>query len=472
MAANKDDWEDVAIDDWEDLTTPKEERTLGGFGKNVITSGVKFGENLYGAATSPVQTVKNIANIPRGLGYLISEQLGSALDPEEKFYADKVKDLGNFFAERFGGWENIKKTAYEDPVGFAADLSTIFSGGGAALKTAGLTKYGEAASQLGKYTNPMAWPGGVSKAARGALKKVNTPEWILESTMKIPPGSLRQELRQSVIQTLLKEKLPLGKYTRDKINSMVKDLEEKISGTLKELSDQGAEINIEVVSDALNKLKGKYINRPDASNYLNAIEDAKNLFKEHSFVDKLRPGEGLQFAEGLEGGPGTMSLSKAQELKKGAYANLESYFKKGAMPETGRIGIQNMPEADAVANAAKALRNSVLEHPSVPGEVKTALQREAGLMTARKWVERAANRGGNIDPAGLSDMAFGILVEGGLPAAMAFKVARSQAMLSRLALWIEHGSGIAEKTGKVLRPTGLGLSQAGKYTGLTPRMEE
>jgi len=40
------------------------------------------------------------------------------------------KGVYKMVSDRYGGWENIKKTVSEDPVGFASDVSAILTGGG------------------------------------------------------------------------------------------------------------------------------------------------------------------------------------------------------------------------------------------------------------------------------------------------------------------------------------------------------
>ena len=83
-------------------------------------------------------------------------------------------------------------------------------------------------------------------------------------------------------------------------------------------------------------------------------------------------------------------------------------------------------------------------------------------MSARKWVERAANRGGNINPASLGSMLFGVLSEGGVPAAMAFRLAMDQNMMSRFAISLEGGSKIMKEVSRVGKSASLVGFQVGR----------
>jgi hypothetical protein len=86
-----------------------------------------------------------------------------------------------FFKDRYGSLDNAKKTMINDPAGFALDLSTLFSGGSAALggaskvaETAGaaraaevLGKVSDVAETASRVTDPVL---GATKAAELALK--------------------------------------------------------------------------------------------------------------------------------------------------------------------------------------------------------------------------------------------------------------------------------------------------------------
>ena len=88
----------------------------------------------------------------------------------------------------------------------------------------------------------------------------------------------------------------------------------------------------------------------------------------------------------------------------------------------------------AKSRAASAIREAILSHPDIPQSVAKNLSREAGLANARKWVERATNRGGNLDPISLDGIVFGMLIEGGLPGTVAYRIAKSQPVMSRLGI--------------------------------------
>lgn len=125
--------------------------------QNVPHSAVEFGKAVAQPFMHPLETFGNLAGLGSGiLGHL---GLGS-VDPEDKEAATQV---GKFFADRYGGVENIKKTLAEDPVGAAADVSTLLSGGSmAGARGAGLAA--RAVDPIGAVT------GAAKLAGRGAAE--------------------------------------------------------------------------------------------------------------------------------------------------------------------------------------------------------------------------------------------------------------------------------------------------------------
>ena len=171
-------------------------RSVGGFLSNIPPSAVRLGKGLLTAAVNVVDTkgnntIGNIINIGAGalqnaLPKDFVDFVNSGDSPEKaasvKRAVDAANAVGGHFKDRYGSWEKIKTTLYNDPVGAAADLSILFTGGGAAatrLATASrgpivagamsgvpgmeaaasasgaLSTAGKALSTAGQYTNPL-----------------------------------------------------------------------------------------------------------------------------------------------------------------------------------------------------------------------------------------------------------------------------------------------------------------------------
>ena len=135
--------------------------------QNVGPSLSKFYGGIVQAVTSPVQTAKGILDL--GAGALQNALPKSIVDfvthfdanPEAAQHAVQVANaVGGEYKNRYGSLESLKNTLATDPVGAAADLSTILSGGATAT-----AKIAPAASKAmttaAKMTNPLAPIGGV-----------------------------------------------------------------------------------------------------------------------------------------------------------------------------------------------------------------------------------------------------------------------------------------------------------------------
>lgn len=134
------------------------------FGK----SAVNFGSNIAYAVMHPIETGENIGSV--GLGYM--EKAGKAVGlPSGQGYEQYADAVNKMVMDRYGSMDNFKKTLATDPVGAAADLSTVLTGGGGLLAKAPSIagKIGDAVSLAGKIADPLTIP---VAAASGVAKGV------------------------------------------------------------------------------------------------------------------------------------------------------------------------------------------------------------------------------------------------------------------------------------------------------------
>lgn len=102
--------------------------------RNVPSSFAGVVSNVAEAITSPVQTAKTVLDLGAGLlQNVLPERMVQAIG-EDKASRDLAKKVGEFYVERYGGIENVKKAVAIDPVGVLADVSTILTGGAGAAR--------------------------------------------------------------------------------------------------------------------------------------------------------------------------------------------------------------------------------------------------------------------------------------------------------------------------------------------------
>ena len=115
---------------------------------NLLPSAKQFAADLTQPIRDPIGTAKALGNLALGAGQKLIPG-----EQEEEQYADAV---GQFFADRYGGMDALKKTMGEDPVGFLADISTVMTGGGSlAARAPGIAgKFGKALAEIGQAVEP------------------------------------------------------------------------------------------------------------------------------------------------------------------------------------------------------------------------------------------------------------------------------------------------------------------------------
>jgi hypothetical protein len=128
---------------------------------NVGTSAANFYKGLITAITNPAQTAMGVLDVGAGtLQNLLPKELVDLVNqidnkPEAaKRAVDVANAVGGMYKDRYGSVEALKNTLATDPVGAAADLSTLFTGGASATARIAPTT-SKVLSAAGKYTNPL-----------------------------------------------------------------------------------------------------------------------------------------------------------------------------------------------------------------------------------------------------------------------------------------------------------------------------
>ena len=176
-------------------------RSVGGFISNIGSSAGQLVGGLANMVMSPIDTASGILDIGAGalqnvlpkafVDFINKSETPEALAAGQRA-VNAANAAGGFFKDRYGSLDKIQNTLYTDPVGAAADLSTLFTGGGAAAtrlaaasrgpivagamaglpgmgaaaSTSGaLSTAGKALSTAGQYTNPLAAVGPIAGVA-------------------------------------------------------------------------------------------------------------------------------------------------------------------------------------------------------------------------------------------------------------------------------------------------------------------
>lgn len=143
------------------VPTPKlSQGYLAGVARNAPKSLGNFvGDTVKGVANiiNPNMEKNTVANLVK-----LTTGIVGALMPGEQKNEEYAKQLANYYVDRYGGFDNIVNTFYNDPVGLIDDAAMVLSAGGTAATKAGkLSKFGKLAevgqdiSRLGNTLDPI-----------------------------------------------------------------------------------------------------------------------------------------------------------------------------------------------------------------------------------------------------------------------------------------------------------------------------
>lgn len=260
-----------------------EEKSLSGFGDNVVDSGFQYGKDMWEAVTNPIDTGAALAQL--GIGTVQKLIPGQS----DRFNYEHVADaVGEYYGDRYGGWDDIVDTAYNDPVGLLSDISL---GGGSiaklgakaakiSKKTAGAAPNLQKVGSALDYLDPANVGAGLAGRAGGmmvgkgpAIK--TTRENVKFSTAKNSPEN-KTGAADRMAETMLRYKLdPTDPKSIDKLMDVIRVYEEQASGAVKQFDQQGGTIDAMPALQALEDLKKTYEGsaNPDAPKKVEAIEN-------------------------------------------------------------------------------------------------------------------------------------------------------------------------------------------------------
>ncbi|RVI04997.1 hypothetical protein CN200_32105 [Sinorhizobium meliloti] len=142
---------------------------------NLGSSAAQAASDLAQPFLHPIDTGNAIGDIAGGLASK------AGIMEHDEGAADAV---GQFFADRYGSMDAVKRTMAEDPVGFLSDVGTILSAGGlAGARAAGVTgKLAKVAGKVGDVVDP------VSLAMKGAGAATRTAGGVAARALGLSTG--------------------------------------------------------------------------------------------------------------------------------------------------------------------------------------------------------------------------------------------------------------------------------------------
>lgn len=127
---------------------------------NIPGSAANFIGGMWQAVTHPIETAKNVGMMVGGAPMtMLTPDVQQMIAKDSPLAAEMMQTaraVGGAYAERYGSWEALERTMVEDPVGFAADLSSFLTGGGGAARGAGVAAGAAGATGTAATANRLA----------------------------------------------------------------------------------------------------------------------------------------------------------------------------------------------------------------------------------------------------------------------------------------------------------------------------
>ena len=224
---------------------PEEEKTLAGFGENVLSSGKQFGSEIWDMVSNPSDTAKGVGAFAAGGLQKFADDDGKADELMKQWFGNHegvIDAAGQFYKDRYGGLDNIADTAYEDPVGLLSDLSMLVGGGlklgSTAAKMGGMGRTAKALGTAGRVADYGDLLNvGVGAATKGASKLRGGAKYAIGNTLENAKFSttLPEAQRTRMAQTLLENGLdPTNPKSVQKMESLL----DKAEAASKQAIDQ------------------------------------------------------------------------------------------------------------------------------------------------------------------------------------------------------------------------------------------
>lgn len=293
----------------------------------------------------PIETGKNIAGL--ALGTL------SRVVPGLEQYAPYADQLGDYLLNRYGSWENIKKTAYEDPVGFSLDLSTGLGIGGVGLKLAGLPKTAGVVSKAAEITAGVPIIKGTSKIVESLGKSMRI---LPKDSIELMTRAIKPSVKKVDFNTHLENAMPelqrVAEETGKPITNIT-ELQDVIQTAKKDVWNKYEQILQEAETTIPTEIKTVFT--IDANKIADAMEST--ISKHYEQTNKSGAQKIREIAQTYRE-KGTLGVREAEDYLQEVNNELESYYRQGV---TDRNNAARNPNFAYIVKEAETIRNLLYE---------------------------------------------------------------------------------------------------------------
>ncbi len=246
----------------------------------------------------------------------------------------------------------------------AAPISSALAFGGSALASKGMQI---GARALGATPEQATLAGNIGGIAGGAgIGKLSSlaadtglANRMYRSALKVPPSWMPAAKVEQVADTALREGIPVSPGGREKLGSLMDDLNTRIADRIQEGAGKGVTVSPQAVASRLGDVESRFATQVNPKADLAAIEASRKEF--------------------LASQPADIPATQAQALKQGTYQQLKSKA----------YGELKSADIESQKALARGLKEELARQIPEIGDLNA---RESQLIGLDKALERAVNR--------------------------------------------------------------------------------
>lgn len=475
---------------------------------NTPSSAYEFGKSLYQAVSSPIETTKNIGKVLAGTLSIVLP--GTPVEDSSIENEEYAKNVGQFFVDRYGGLENIKKTMAKDPVGFATDVASTFSGVGLAARG---TQVGSIAAKAGAMIDPLSVAGkAVSTATKpivGSAKGLvglttGKGHAVIEDAVKntsdfrsaMRGGTTGEEVvntSKSGVHQIANERSQLYRQRLEAIEQMPNPPSLDIVRSTRELGDAMKDFDVKPIVDRTGNITGLDFSRSAIkgnakaqADFNNLIDLFKNAYNDKQFystpagMDTLKKQIGNLYSETSQGRAAVKRVydKTRQQLvdRVPGYLEMVGDYEKTTKLITEMESALGLKNKTSVDTALRKLNTAMKEDQDFRRSLISTIEKETGKdissivsgLQMQSWTSGALRSAG-ATVGGMMSIIYGN-PWGVLLAGMA-----SPRLVGETITLLSQGAKASEKLRKIAPPpVRQGLYQAGRLgqPALPQAMEE
>ena len=197
---------------------------------------------------------------------------------------EEVNKIGNAYANRYGGWENIAKTVHDNPAVVLQDLSPVLNlGGRVASKIADVADMPTVANIANKVSNVGQRIDPINltlQAGKLPFKLIpsSVPERIYAAALKQSGPNISPEDMLTTTKEGLQERVPVGNMGGvEQVSQRISNFNDAIRSLLEQAQQQGVNVPLNPILNKIGEVPQMYKGLLDPAEYQRVLDTANEM---------------------------------------------------------------------------------------------------------------------------------------------------------------------------------------------------